>query len=456
MGRPDDRRMIGGNRGGPGTRFRLFPQAPFLHPDRPPEVVYVSSPPGSIGPGPSDNRLYLINPPDKRRPYGVSPGPLGTPHIELPPWRGAIPRPVQPGPDGHFDHIPAGAPEFAEAHVFGVIRFVLDVWERYFGRPIPWHFARDFRRLEVVMLPTFDNAHVGYGFMEVGAHHNPDGTLVPFALNFDVVAHEFGHLIIYATLGVPNKETEQGEYFGFQESAADMTALIAALHFEAVIQDLLRDTHGNLYAFNELNRFAELSATTQIRMASNASKLSEFAAGWEDEHDLSKPLTGALFDILVDVFQENLVWRGLIGRGLADLGRQVENNPDDAPAIQAAFDAAYPNRERAFRAALVEARDYLGAALAETWKRLSPDYFTYADVARIMLAVDRALTGGQYRREMIESFEWRGIGRVRVGPRLAPPGETSHAFSARTLVPADRERLPRMPYRERYLLARGM
>ena len=163
-----------------------------------------------------------------------------------------------------------------------------------------------------------------------------------------------------------------------------------------------------------------------------------------------------MFDILVDVFQENLVWRGLIGRGLADLGRQVENNPDDAPAIQAAFDAAYPNRERAFRAALVEARDYLGAALAETWKRLSPDYFTYADVARIMLAVDRALTGGQYRREMIESFEWRGIGRVTVGPRLAPPGETSHAFSARTLVPADRERLPRMPYRERYLLARGM
>ncbi len=438
-----------------GTRFRLFPQAPFLHPGRPPETVEISSSPGSIGPGPCDDRIYLINPIGKRRPYGVSRGPLGTPHLELPPWPGAILRPVQPDADGHFDHIPVDAPEFAEAHVFGVLRFVLDVWERYFGRPIPWHFARDYRRLEVAMLPAFDNAHVGYGFMEVGAHHDRDGTVVPFALNFDVIAHEFGHLIIYGTLGIPDRSARQGEYFGFHETAADMTALIASLHFESVIDDLLEETHGNLYAYNELNRFAELSATTQIRMASNSVKLSAFAAGWEDEHELSQPLTGALFDILVDVFQEKLVERGLIGRDIADLGRQVETDPDNALVVQAVFDAAYPGHEDEFRAALIEARDYMGTVFAATWKRLLPDYFTYVEVAEVMLAVDRALTSGRYRRALVESFHWREVGFITVGPRLTPPDIGSHSFSERTLVPADRYRLTPLLHRGRMLEARG-
>jgi hypothetical protein len=37
-------------------------------------------------------------------------------------------------------------------------------------------------------------------------------------------------------------------------------------------------------------RFAELACNEQIRLASNAVKLSAFADGWDDEHDLSQPL----------------------------------------------------------------------------------------------------------------------------------------------------------------------
>jgi hypothetical protein len=441
---------------GSGTRFRLFPRPPYAHPGRAPDVVAISVPPELIGPGPSDDRLYVIDPVRKNYPYGIVPGPYGTPRISLPPWRGPIRPPVRAGADGHFDRIPVEAPEFAEAHVYGSIRFVLDVWERYFGRSIDWHFARDYDRLEVVMLPEFNNAHAGYGFMEVGANRNDDGTLAPFAVNFDVIAHELGHLIIYGTLGVPGRETERGEYFGFQESAADTTAMVAALHFESLVEHLLEDTRGNLYTYNELDRFAELSATEQIRLASNSVKLSKFAAGWDDEHALSQPLTGAVFDILVDIFQENLVERGLIGRGVADLTEQVKKRPEYAATIQTVFDAAYPGRREGFRAALIEARDYLGVALAETWKRLSPDFFDYEEVAALLLGVDRALSGGRYREEMTESFVWREIGRVKVGPRLSPPNKSSHLFSARTLVPEIGRRLPEMTFRERVLLARGM
>jgi hypothetical protein len=447
---------MGVGRRAAGTRFRLFPRPPYAHPGWPPDVVSISTPPDLIGPGPSDDRLYVIDPIGKRRPYGINRGPYGTPHVDLPPWRGPIRPPVRPGPDGHFDHIPLGTPEFSEAHVFGSIHFVLAVWERYFGRRIDWHFARDFDRLEVVMLPDFDNAHVGWGFMEVGSFHRRVGAPSPFALNFDVVAHETGHLIIYSTLGVPSTAAERGEYFGFQESAADTTAMISALHFGSLVERLLEDTRGNLYTYNELDRFAELSATEQIRLASNSVKLSQFASGWRNEHDLSQPLTGAVFDILVDIFQENLVERGLIAREVADLTELVGMRPEYAAAIQPVFDAAYPRWPEGFYAALIEARDYLGVALAETWKRLSPDFFDYEEVANVLLAVDRALSGGRYRQEMIESFLWREIGRVEVGPRLSPPDQSSHAFSARTLVPEIGRRLPKMSYHERMLLAQGM
>ncbi|MBX6323671.1 MAG: hypothetical protein IRY94_17785 [Rhodospirillaceae bacterium] len=439
-----------------GTRFRLFLQAPFLHPGRPPEIVELAAPPGSIGAGPSDERLYVVDPVGKRRAYGVAVGPYGTPHLYLPPWRGPIVRPAQPDAAGHFDHIPLGTPQFAQAHVFAAIAFVLDVWEQYFGRRIGWHFARHFDRLEVSLLPALDNAHAGYGYMEVGAHHDEDGALVPYALNFDVLAHELGHLIIYATVGIPDASTADGEYFGFHESAADMTAIIAALRFDAMVEQLLEDTRGNLYAWNELNRFAELSTTTQIRLASNSETMSRFAAGWSDEHELSQPLTGALFDCLVDIFQENLVDRRLIGRDVADFADRVERLPELAPVVQAAYDEAYPGREEGFRAALRDAGDYFGLALARAWQWLSPHFLTYVTVARALLAADAELSGGRYREPILESFTWRDIGAVRVGPRLTPPGRADHAASPRTLVPELGRRLPGMAYRERALLAGTM
>jgi hypothetical protein len=436
-----------------GVRFRLFPKPPYAHPQWPPETISVSSPLGSVGPGPSDERMRLIFPVEKRYAYGVNAGPLGTPKLDLPPYHGRIHRPVCPDDDGHFDTIPEGTPEFSEAHVFGAVRFVLDIWERYFGRPIEWHFARDFPQLEIVISPRIDNSYAGYGYLEVGAHHTPEGALLPYALNFDVMAHELGHLIIYSTMGVPSLVGARGEYYGFQESAADTTALVASLHFESLIKNLLEETRGNLYTFNELDRFAELSPHDQIRLASNDVKLSEFTAGWDDEHKLSQPLTGAMFDIFVDIFQELLVERGLIPREVAETTRRVRGESGLAEIVQSIFDTAYEGRYDGFRAALIDARDYSGAALAQAWQRLKADDFSYLEVAQILIAVEEAMSGGRFRRALVESFDWREIGRATVGPRLKPPGPNSHTHSARTITPDMARGLPRMSYRERAIAA---
>ena len=439
-----------------GTRFRLFPQAPFLHPGRAPVVITVANPAGSIGSGPCSDRMYLIDPIGKKVPYGYAFDGFDNPQIYLPPWQGAVARPVQPDADGHFDHIAVRTPEFERAHVFGAVCLVLEIWEKYCGRKIDWHFARDFDRLEIAMLPSLDNAHVGYGFMEVGAAHLQHGRVESFALNFDVIAHEFGHLLLYSTVGVPDPEVESGEYLGFQEAAADMTAIISVLHFDEMVHDLLDQSNGNLYTYNELSRFSELSTSTQIRLAANSVKLSQFAEGWDDEHELSQPLTGALFDLLVDVFQDNLVIRGLIDPEISAMSRGIARCVENEPTIHAAFAKSYSGARHDFKLALLDARDILGKTLAETWKQLSPRYFDYANMADVLLAADRGLTGGYYRRAIVECFQWREIGEVRIGPRLSRPTSDSHAFSARTLLPEHRHDLPKQSFREQMILSRHL
>jgi hypothetical protein len=117
-----------------GTRFKLFPQPGFLDGFGVPETVFVSSPAGSLGPGPSDERIYTIHPLGKPSPYGIEPDPSYAANMFLPPWTGAALPPAEPDADGHFDYLQPGTPQFEMAHLYGTVRFVLDIWERYFGR----------------------------------------------------------------------------------------------------------------------------------------------------------------------------------------------------------------------------------------------------------------------------------------------------------------------------------
>ncbi len=438
-----------------GTRFRLFPQAPFLDPFKHPETVWVSPPARTIAPGPADDRMYVIDPVDKLQPYGIDWTAYRLPHLYLPPWDGAVRPSARPNTAGHFDHLKVGTAEFEAAHLYGTVRWVLDIWEQYFGRRIAWHFRHDYERLELVLLPQMDNATMGYGFMEVGSHTTRSGEVRPFSLNFDVIAHEVGHGIIYSEVGVPAEDAEAGEYFGFHESAADLVALMSVLHFDSVVDELLQTTGGNLYTLNKLNRFAELSENKQIRLAANTYTLSDFSAGWTDEHELAQPLTGAMFDIFVDVFHEMLLERGLISEFLEDLSDQAETRPEFRDLVQALFDDAYAEEPQGFKDALLDARDLVAIYLARSWERLSPDFLGYDDVGAELLEVDREMTGGRYQRLIGVNLQWRDIGSAIIGARLIPPTEEEHSFSARTIVPEYQQYSSKLSYYERMQIARN-
>lgn len=390
---------------GRGTRFRLYPQPPVLESIHGPETVWIAHPPGFIGPGPADKRMYVVDAVGKDQHYD---------YPFLPPWRGARNPPVRPGPDGHFDHLAPGSREFMAAHMYGTLRFVLDVWEKYFGGEIPWHFADDYPRAELVPLIEWNNAHSGYGFIEMGFARPEEPDPQPFCLNFDVLAHELGHAFIYALVGTPPEGQVSAEYLAFHESAADCVAMIAVLDFDSVVDRLLRRTRGNIYLSNELNRIGELSETQQIRLASQSLTLADVPdlltpvaqLSHPQRHAMSLPLTGAMFDVLVEVFQEILVQDGLISRELDDLSRQDEDPQEGI--VQAEFDRAYAGRHDEFKRALLDARDYLGRCLATAWQTLSWD-LNYGRVAAALLAADRQLAGGAGQKIMLESLLWRGI-----------------------------------------------
>jgi hypothetical protein len=388
-----------------GTRFRLYPQAPLLNAHRQLETVSVSPPVGSVYPGPADERMYVLDAIHKDRPYDEN---------YLPPYRGPRNPPVPPGPDGHFDHLEPDTRAFVAAHVYGTIRFVLDVWERYLGGPIPWHFADEFARLELVPVLDWDNAQCGYGYIETGFARIQGTPSHAFCFDFDALAHELGHAFIYSLLGLPPADRVTSEYLAFHESAADCTALVGLLHFDTIVDDLLRSSRGNLYLPNELNRIGELSDTRQLRLASNSLTLADVPDSrapadeitQQDRHMIGLPLTGAVFDVLVELFEQFLVEERVISRELDELSRQDRGAPLEE--VQAGFDRAYSGRHDVFKAALLDARDYVGYLLAGTWRLLDWD-LSFDGLAATMLTVDDRLTGGGARNLLVENLGRRGF-----------------------------------------------
>ncbi|OHV78065.1 hypothetical protein [Ensifer sp. LCM 4579] len=374
-----------------GTRFWIFPQPPFIPGYEQPDRVWLSIPPDEIGPGPSDATMYVVDPLFETRPYGLD---------RLPPFDGAGHPPVRPGPDRHFDSISPDSREFLPVHAYACVHFVLQIWQSYVGRPIRWFFDQTFPRLEIVARVNWDNAQAGYGFLELGVS-DTDGIRRPYALNFDTIAHEVGHLILLSETGVPTSLSRGADFFVFSEAFSDIVSLISFLHFDTAIGRLLRRTRGNLLLYNELNRFAETSPETQVRLASNFRRMSEVT---REVHDRALPFIGAIFDTIVELYHRELVQRGCADRRLLDVDLR-ELAQLDFDRFRAATADAFQTRPLIFELALTAARDAVGQALAASLGALDPNTLRLDQAASAVVAAASGATA-----EVLEiNFEWREI-----------------------------------------------
>jgi hypothetical protein len=125
----------------------------------------------------------------------------------------------------------------------------------------------------------------------------------------------------------------------------------------------------------------------------------------------------------------------LITPEIEELADRLEGTPDYSDVMQPIFDERYALNPDGFRIALLEARDLLGSYLADAWDMLNADELSYSHVEAALVAVDRDISGGAYRRIIEGNFRMRDIGLTRVGPRLADPDGDSHAVSVRTRAP---------------------
>jgi len=397
---------------GGGTRFRLFP---VYAEGMPAETVEIPSPAGSIGPGPSDNRLYVADAAEKPGPYD--------PPTYAPPYRGAVLPPALPDAAGHFDHIPLDTPQFLAAHMFGSMRYTLDIWQRYLRREIEWWDAAEYPRTELIPLLDWANAQSGPGFMETGLWRNADGSTQPLALNFDVIAHETGHQILFSLVGVPMAEAVGVPFLAFHESFSDLVALIGVMHFPSVLTRLLTQTQGNLYVLNLVNRIGETSAHTQIRLAANQTKMSDVDditlapdGTWIDptgagrnQHWIAAPLTGAIFDVLVEVYQDTLVVEGMIPDEANAQGWTQAEVAAAFAELHQYFAQALARLDSAFDVVIQHARDTVAHAIAHVILTVRAEGLTFDEVAARFLESMLAQGYGPIMPAMLGHFLWRGI-----------------------------------------------
>ncbi len=381
-----------------GTRFLLYPQAPSTPGYDKPELVWVSDPLGSIQPGPQNSRMYVVDPVGHKDPYE---------YPYLPPYNGPKAPPVEPSPDGHFDHIDPESRAFLGVHLFGCVARILDIWEGYIGHRIDWHFNDSYERLEIIPLIDWDNAQSGWGMLEFGYKSTPDNRKELYALNFDVIAHEIGHSFLFAEIGLPPNGLGPGpDLFPYHEGVSDLCSLIGMLHFDTATDRLLRRDNGNLLAMNELNRVAELGDERQIRIAGNARKLSDVG---NEVHDRSRPFTGGFFDAIVQTYHDIAVDRGLVELPRGTIPDARDLDMDLAHHYGRAFAADYDLKHFQLKEALEESRDILAGALAASWRKLDPSSLTYSDAALALCESLQERGNGDVAETMVECMAWRDI-----------------------------------------------
>jgi hypothetical protein len=341
------------------TKFRIYLQPPYVPGFEQPFLVKVETRDDEpVEPGPADRLFYVLD--ARNKPGYPAEGPHNFQPFRGRPWKGKINRIIaSPNWDGHFDHLKPDDLAFPAASIYATARLTLNFWNRIFkeaGVPelTEWHHnpeqvvdkpaQKDEKpatmfadpsfaaRLELIPRCISAGSRAGYGFVEVG-RDNPvhkyydryaqsEGGSAPASYqrgamwqNFDVIAHEVGHAILFKVIGFPQSATKIDQWFSipepefliFHESMADLMAILSLLDLEPFLGYLVRNSEGLsvLAGIGELQRLSS-PGFLPIRSAYNDAKYPNRKAREayknEEAHMNSLALTGAVFDILLKLY----------------------------------------------------------------------------------------------------------------------------------------------------------
>jgi hypothetical protein len=214
--------------------------------------------------------------------------------------------PVARNSDGDFLFEP-GTDEFDCAHTFAVARMTLDMFDQHNGSPVGFAWGRD----RVTLFP--------HASLPANALYSRESRVLAFGTlrsaysdgrvytcrSADVVAHETAHAVLdglqpgWLASGDPQTAA-------LHESFADMAAIFLSLSQSAVVDAVLADCGGDLYAGSFLSSVAKefgdgLGRACGLRNADNDLTLSDVS---DEPHELSQVFTGALYDALLTLWSE--------------------------------------------------------------------------------------------------------------------------------------------------------
>ena len=225
--------------------------------------------------------------------------------------------PVAPNAMGDFIQTPL-TQQFDAVHTFAVVRETLTMYQRALAvgatpAALPWQWNSPTVGDPIQVFPrhsTMQNAFysrngrlLAFGFFPKPGVPAPAPTIFT-CRSLDIVAHETGHAILdglkpnWLLTGNPPQTGALHEAFG------DLTAIFLALSQLDQVEAVIAQTKANLHNKTFLADLAEefglaLGLPFGLRNADNDLKLSEVG---NEVHALSQVFTGAIYDVLADIF----------------------------------------------------------------------------------------------------------------------------------------------------------
>jgi hypothetical protein len=222
---------------------------------------------------------------------------------------------VEPNAFGDFVTMP-DTPQFDAVHTFAVVRQTLTMYQRALSNagslmPLPWQWnsSVDTAPLQVFPygLPNVMNAFYSrtQSSLKFGDFIPPgENDRIYTCRSFDIVSHETGHAVLDGLKPHWLEANNPPQTGGLHESFGDLTAIFLALsqldQCDAVVAQTKAHLHDKTFLADIAEQFGlALGSTTGLRNADNDLTLSQ--AGTE-VHAISQVFTGAVYDILADIF----------------------------------------------------------------------------------------------------------------------------------------------------------
>jgi hypothetical protein len=351
-----------------GSRTRIWKQDPSVKDLNLPRTVYIH---GEVNEGPSDSQIVI---------------------------RGLIPVSPDLNRDFLIDPI-SDEKAFDAVHAYTVVRQVVTMYQRVLQKKLQWQWNTDTNQEVIAVHPHAGRAANAYysrnekvlKFFFFKPFNQPaDAPDVFTCRSLDIVAHETGHAILDSLKPSWLSWSAPPQTGGLHEAFGDLTSIFLILSQLDLVEYIIAETKADLHRRNILSALAEqfgnaLGFPEGLRNADNDLKLSEVSS---EVHEISQVFTGAVFDILADVFTAN----------------RKPRLRDDAEV-------------------LYETGKYITGLTIRAIEKSPDNNATYADVAKAMLEIVKADGHEDYAAFIEKHFVFREV----LGPQaFAGPPDLSH------------------------------